>query len=533
MASCEPKFSTQDFSPEEKSPQQSLDQFHCFSEEYYSKILTSENIGQLLYYIAMAYNLPLTYQQQKHFDLIFSCTRGEHYIVSDCLNCRTRAFVRTPCNSFFCSECRKYLTGRVKRNAKKYLWDCNHFYATFTLPPEIQRYVSSWHTLKEKKYHITKEGVFKEKKTYYTDLIYKSVDQTIKGYCKKHYLEIGSIILPHSYGSENLNWFFHPNVLLSSKAIYNPKLKYKKLRSCSDFTPNLWSDCYRVDLTGLHKDHIRIISNSFINSIIDNQIIIYEHEFKKLEKIYSDFNNKLIDFQFNYNELRAIYKEKLGKNFKVFIRDTPQVKFAEKYDKQKKRKTIYISYKKSINILLDYFRHIPLGIGNIKKIKGDSIWYQTSKQKEKGIRNKCSLPGFFELIMQHIPPSHFRTIRQYGLYSNHHRKRKKDYPTNQPKPPKQLLCKECKTPMDKNDFIGRVHNGMLIWLNPDKLPFSSIFFHKRNLSLTSKDFEGVPYPEIDPNGRLREPVVPPPDLKPLDKPQFPPKDNDLPYGEVY
>lgn len=426
-----------------------------YKQQDYQDILKSTNIAELLYNISFCYKIPISYQQLDHIALKKSCIQDGHYIIADCSYCHKRHFYKTPCNSFFCRECRNYLTSRIKRNAKKYLWSCNHFYITFTLPPEIQELVNSWDKIKEKIIKISKKNMYSEKRIYYTDLVYKSVSEALKKYLKKHKIETGFIALPHSYGSENLNWFFHLNILISSK--------------------------------GFNK------------------------------------NNKIIDYQINFNELRSIYKKQLHKNFKVFIKDTPQVKFA------KKKGSIYISYKKSIRVLLDYFRHIPLAMHNIKKIEKGGIVYQTYKQKQNHKKpNYSSLIDFYNLVMQHIPPHNFRTVRAYGLYSNHH-KRDRKYPINPPKPLKSLKCGECDTELTKDDFVGRVHSGQLIWMNPYKVHDSSIFFSKSILDCM--DFETQKIPEIEPNGRLIHPVIPPPDMRPPNKLKFPSKDTEIPKGK--
>ena len=406
-----------------------------YNQEIYNKLLKSENIAELLYYISRLKHLQLTIREQKHFDLKFSCVRGENYRICDCPNCNNRHYIKTSCNSFFCEECRKFNISKIKRKAKEYLWNCNHFYATFTLPPEIQSKVEKWDKFFDKRYYKDKQGNIRTSEIYLTDLVYKSISNTIKEYYKKHNLQSGFIIMPHSHGSLEFNWNFHLNALISSKAFQD---------------------------------------------------------------------NKIVDYQFNYNELRAIYQKHLLRNFKIKFKDTPQVRFA------KKKGTIYIPYKKAVRIVLDYFRHIPLGIKNIVKIKGDRIYYQSSKAKKINRTFDKSLGEFFILVMQHIPPSNFRTIRQYGLYSNKAKKRKK-YPTSKPKKQKSMECEKCKTIIRKEDFVCMVHKGLLVWINPTKC--NSIF--------NSKDFVNTLPPEIEKNGRVMQACEPPNSLKPKTPPQFP------------
>lgn len=451
----------------------------------YEKIVKSENLANLLYNIASGYGVALSPLHLKHLSLKFSCDQDGFYIVADCPNpsCKTRHFYRTPCNSFFCEPCKKYLNARIKRNAKKYLWNCNHFFATFTLPPEIQRLVTSWDKvykikISKKKIKSPEEFkdkyIFSEKKIYFVDLVYKAVNSTIKIYCKKYNILSGYIILPHSYGSNNLNWFFHPNVLISSKGFrINPDKKYLNFR------------------------------------------FIFGDD-------YSLFNKRIIDYRFNYNELRTIYEQQLKKVFEVnYIKDTPQIKFADKRIKGIRKKTIYISYKKSIKIILDYFRNIPINMKNIIDLSMGRVTYQTFKAR---IPNRIPMIDFLNLIMQHIPPYNFRTLRAYDLYSNHN-KMSHRYPKSPPKPIKNLECDMCNTEINKDDFVARIQAGNVIWINPLKIDNASKYWLSQksilDLKDLDKDFEHEILPEFTENGKLITPKKPPPDLIPKNKLKFP------------
>lgn len=448
-----------------------------YKQELLKKIKSSENIAKLLYYISLYESLQLTIQQQKHFDLKISCDKGLNYRIADCHFCGKRHFLKTSCNSFFCEDCRKYITSKIKRLAKKYIWNCNHFYATFTLPPEIQEKVDRWNKFFDKRYYKDKEGNLRFSEIYYTDLVYKSVNEAIFEYCKKRDLETGFILMPHSYGSLKLNFFFHLNVLISSKAIrVNPD---KKIKTQRRYFQNRKLKTEKISLLGFR----RIFGDD-----------------------YSNFNSKKLNYQFDYNELRKIYKEKLERNFNVTIKDIPQIRFA------KRKKSIYISYKKSINKVLNYFRHIPLNLKNIIKIENGYIYYQTSKAKEKKKIYKKPFKEFFYLIMQHIPPSNFRAVRQYGLYSNKNKKRLQ-YPTSPPKQKQSFRCDDCKTTLTKRNFIGLVHCGNLVWINSELKNNTSI--------LDCKDFDWLKSINIEENGRVMQACEPPNSLKPKIQPNYP------------
>lgn len=383
------------------------------------KLKSAKNISEFLYRISIFKNIQLSNQQQRHFDLKASCVRGQHYRISTCFICGKKHYVKTSCNSFFCEECRKYQTNKIKRKAKNYFWNCNYFYATFTLPPEIQLRVRSW---------------------YETEPIYKIVSSTLKEYAKKHNLEIGFVLLPHSYGSLELNWFFHINALITSKAFQN---------------------------------------------------------------------NEIVDYQFDYKELREIYLKKLKKRYPTSIRSTPQIKFA------KRKKSIYIPYKRAVNILMDYFRHIPISLQNIIKVQNDRVYYQSFKAREQGKIYDKRLTDFFYMVMQHIPPHNFRTMRAYGVFANNNKKRKK-YPISPAKPKKSMKCDECETPLTKENILFQIHNGLLVWVNP-KIPSSILDY---------KGYDFLKTLEREPNGRVIQPIDPPDILKPPDPPKFPEKDEE-------
>ena len=377
----------------------------------------SENLSQLLFNIAKTRNIFITEHHLKHFDLKQYCEAGQIYFIYDCANCGKRSFAKLPCNSFFCEDCRKYLSARIKRHTKEYLWNCNHTFSVWTIPTEIRQYVQSWENYKA------------------IGLIYKAVENSLNQYCKERKIKIGYILLPHSHGSLELNWNFHLNALISSKA--------------------------------LNKE------------------------------------NKIIDFRPNYKELRKLYKKNLSKLFKTPVIYTPQVTFS------KKKGSVYIPYKRAISKVLDYFRHIPLNIKNIERIDNNSIIYHTSKSIKQNLHYEVSHKEFYDLVLQHIPPPNFRTLRQGGLYSNHNKKRLQ-YPTSpDKKPKKEIRCKVCKYPIKKEAVVGIVHKGRLVWINP-----------KNESMLDCKDFEYKKDDIISQNGRLLEAMPPPDDFIPHSKPKF-------------
>ena len=379
----------------------------------------SENLAQLLFNIADVCNIEIDKYHLNHFNLKSYCEAGQIYFIYDCANCGKRDYAKLPCNSFFCEDCRKYLSARIKRHTKEYLWNCNHTFSVWTIPTEIRQYVQSWKD---------REAI---------GLIYKAVEQSLKQYCKKRKMQVGIILLPHSHGSLELNWNFHINALMSSKA--------------------------------LNKE------------------------------------NEIIDFRPNYKELRRLYKKNLSKLFKTQIINTPQIKFA----KDNKTKSYYIPYKRAISKVLDYFRHIPLNIKNIEKISNDSIIYHTSKSKKQKLHYEVSYKEFYDLVLQHIPPPNFRTLRQVGLYSNHNKKRLQ-YPTSpDTKPKKEIRCRVCKYPIKKEAVVGIVHKGLLVWVNT-----------KNPSILDCKDFEYIKDDIINQNGRLLEALPPPNSFIPPFKPKF-------------
>ncbi len=460
------------------SPNQTQLSFEVLNhkKELLDKIKSSKNIAKLLYYISLHQSLQLTISQQRHFDLKISCDKGLNYRIADCHFCMRRHFLKTSCNSFFCEDCRKFITSKIKRLAKKYIWNCNHFYSIFTLPPEIQGKVDRWDKFFDKRFYKDKDGNIRTSEIYYVDLVYKCVNESISKYCKKRDLKNGFVLMPHSYGSLKLNFFFHVNALISSKAIrINPDIKVKTQR------------------------------RKFRNGILQTEKISFLNFRRVFGDDYSNFNSKAIDYQFDYNELRELYKNNLEKYFKIKIKDTPQVRFA------KRNKSIYIPYKKSISKVLDYFRHIPLTLKNIIKIENGEIFYQTSKAKENKKTYHKPFKEFFYLVMQHIPPSHFRAVRQYGLYSNKSKKRLQ-YPTSPPKQKQYFRCDTCKTHLTKRNFIGLVHCGNLVWVNPELRNNSSIF--------NCKDFVWIKSIEIEEHGRVMQVCEPPDCLKPKTKPKF-------------
>ena len=362
-------------------------------------INNSKDIAELLNQISIFSEIELTERQKIQFSEKVFCNNSGNYRRLQCFGCNTTSYMKTPCNSFFCKDCRDYLTSRIKRNAKQKMWNCNHFMAVFTIPNEVQEKLKSWddYIIKNKK---KRNGQVIPTTVRSMSLIYDAVSKTIDIYSKKNNFLAGYYLLPHTYGSLEMNWKPHINVLISSKALkvfpdafikkYN---KFKKLA----FT--------------IKKTHFEEIYNLFYDISLKNKLesqSIEDHEYffnkeyyqskfyLELKKEWYLIENKLIenckdfqdflvyeetpplDIQFNFDEIRSIYHKQLEKLFEVKFYKNPQVSFS----KDKKTKSIYIPYKKAVGKVMDYFRRIPLYRENILKTTAGFIVYQTSKAKK-------------------------------------------------------------------------------------------------------------------------------------------------------
>ena len=373
MATCEPKYQTPQNFRDSKTPQQTFQQFEEHQE------LKTKYIPELmlkLHYLYGDENLPYV---KRTFENLISCQHHRNFNFYKCEWCGENIFHRIPCTSFFCDTCRKKLADRSKQKLLTYIWNIPHRFAVFTLPPEIQEICTGWSS------YLFVNNKF----TLATNLIYKSVNDSIKEYFNKRNLEVGFIQYPHTESTFDLTWFFHLNVLISCRG----------LRKSSKFT-------------NFNKE--------------TNQRILPNHQAK-----YRTIDTSFID----YDEIKTIYLKHLSKNFKVKIQ-TPEgnpIHFVEKK-----------LYPKEISKnLIGYVRKLLLKSEHIEKSNLSTITLKRWNTKNKRYESfTLSWKEFYERCIQHIPAKFMRTIRIYGLYSHANKKRYFLTPVEE-HIVKKIECKEC------------------------------------------------------------------------------------------
>ncbi|MBA7493884.1 hypothetical protein ES702_04449 [subsurface metagenome] len=357
MATAEPKILNFS-SGNSNSPQKTFEQFLVHQK------LGTKYIPELMLKLHEIYGDDCQIHVKRTFENLISCQAHQNFNFYVCEWCGNNIYHRIPCTSFFCDRCRTKLAARLKEKLLTYIWDIPHRFSVFTLPPEIQDLCQGWtsYILKRNKKQAIKFHLA-------TDLIYKSVGETVKEYFSNKGLEVGFIMYPHTESTYDLSWFFHLNVLISTRG----------LRKSSKFT-------------NFNKE--------------TNKRIFPNHQ-----AIYQTVNTSYID----YDEIKKIYLKNLSKNFKVKImsREGNPIHFEGKlYPKQISKN------------LFGYVRKLLFRSKHIEKSTTSSItlrrWNTTNERYESF---DLSWENFYKRCIQHIPPKFTRTIRIYGLYSHANKKR--------------------------------------------------------------------------------------------------------------
>lgn len=410
MASAEPR--NLNFSSIPATPQQTFKQVQQHQE------VKTKYIPELLLKLYNIYGDNNLSHQRRTFENLISCQRQQNFNFYNCERCFSPHFHRIPCTSFFCDTCRKILANRLKQKLLTYIWNTNHRFCVFTLPPEIQEICKGW----------TSYLFINNKFTLATNLVYKSVSDTIKEYFAKRNKEVGFIIYPHTEHTFNLDWFFHLNILISTRG----------LRKSSKFT--------NFD----KKTNKRILPN-------------YQAKYQTLETFFID-----------YDAIKEIYLKHLSRNFKVKIKRNAgnPIHFGEE-----------LKPKAISNNLFGYVRKLLLKSKHIKNIDNSTITLKRWNTKNKRYESfNLSHKQFYNRCVQHIPPKFMRTIRLYGLYSQANKKRYFLTPVIE-YIEKQIKCSECGSNLR---LMYSVSRGQIVKIDEYYLCNN---FKKILLMLDMKDFD--------------------------------------------
>lgn len=398
------------FSP--KTPQQTFQQFQDHQE------LKTKSIPELMLKLYNIYGDESLPHIKRTFNNLISCQHHRNFNFYSCEWCGEKIFHRIPCTSFFCDDCRRKLGERLKQRLLTYIWNIPHRFAVFTLPPEIQALCTGWssYLFTKKKFNLA------------TNLVYKSVNDSIKEYFLNKNLEVGFIIYPHTERTFDLTWFFHLNVLISTRG----------LRKSSKFT------------NFNKKTNKRILPN-------------YQAKYQTIDTSF-----------INYDEIKKIYLKHLSQNFKVKI-------------KKNKGNPIHFEgklYPKQISQhLFGYVRKLLLKSEHIEKSTPSSITLRRWNIKNKRYGSfTLSWKEFFERCIQHIPPKFTRTIRIYGLYSHANKKRYFLTPVVD-HIEKQIKCRVCGC---NARLMYSVSRGQIVKIEQYYLLFN---FKKILFMLDMKDFD--------------------------------------------
>ena len=332
-----------------------------------------------------------------HFCRMNHCKHNEYYFISVCPKCTKLHYNKLPCNSFFCDDCHTYLVNRAKSSLAEYLWNVNHRFVIFTTPPQVRDNLR-WDNM---------------------HWFYKVVHRTMKQYFSHYYhnrkVQVGMIAYLHSYGSIDLNWKPHLNIMWSCKGFLE------------------------------RKGETHLVNTGYVD----------------------------------YIKLRKIYKANLEYYFKVKLEKEPVIYFDDVQDKKDRtlglppQKIInkLLAYFKKLPFTDKRESGVKSNIISVDNL-GNITW-TTYKRKQKRLPPITSPPTlFYNRIMQHIPPKNFRNVRLWSCYQYQHHLRKMIKPLKESTTVKPQTCLDCKLELVP---VMIVANNIIRFIKLDYKDFSTYF----------------------------------------------------------
>jgi len=365
-------------------------------------------------------------------------------------------WIKRICDSFFCEECHISYTQKIKRHLRGYAMNTNHRFIVFTIPKELRKLIrwdqDTYVKIRKKKgrndyYDIIGERWDNVNKLY--DCVRKTLDESIiTSWGQK--IIVGMIPFSHSYGSIDMDWKPHLNVIISGLGFVEFKGKFL-------------------------KEYYRISRGRKLNIT------------KVKGKKYIRVSSKFID----YSLTNQNYKNHLEKTFNTKLKYNPQVRWdntiSDKSDMAifKTKNDNGVPIKEIINKLTSYFKRIPIKTDNICWHNKKTVTFTTHKRKQLKL-DPITLPiiDFYKRIIQHISPSDFRNMRLWGLYQYNHRLGNSYYVLKEKnKDPFKPKCSICDGDMDIC-FVSSY--GIIVYLE------NTNNFNYKDFSLPLELYEPIP-----------------------------------------
>ena len=277
--------------------------------------------------------------------------------VYTCPKCNEFVFISHTCKSRLCSSCGyKYKLERVESVLQK-VDKCNHRQIVFTIPNKLWPY-----------FFYPYDGMI--------NILFEAVNLTI---------------------NSTLNDTF-------KKGKSNKKKKYS---SRIVYTPGF--------VAFLHTFGRDLKWNPHIHVLLAELALASNNSYKKLTYLNYDALSK----RFQYFLLNLMH-EKLGNKFPNYLK----CRFFEEYKngfyvyaEPKKFKNI----KSGIEYVARYCGRVPISENRIVNYDGENVTYCYNDHKDGSYHEvTVSAFQFIEIILRHLIPSNFKTIRYFGFYAHNH-----------------------------------------------------------------------------------------------------------------
>lgn len=274
-----------------------------------------------------------------------------------CPKCQDCIFVGHTCKSRFCSSCGyKYKMERVE-NILETAYNCNHRHIVFTIPKVLREYF--YHPFKER-INLLFEAVNLTIDSMFNEYFkYNKKTKKIIKYIKKIKAQAGFFAFLHTFGRD-LKWNPHIHVLIAE-----------------------------IELTQDNK--------------------CKKHEFFNFESFRKRFQKNILN----------LLEKNIGKSFKPIKKLCYEENKNGFYVYAEKKK--FRSLKDSIEYAARYCGRPPISENRIVNYDGENVTFGYNAHEDDEYHEvTLSALEFIMLLVNHIIPTNFKTIRYSGFYRKKH-----------------------------------------------------------------------------------------------------------------
>lgn len=278
--------------------------------------------------------------------------------VYECPECHDFIFIGHTCKSRFCSSCGyKYKLIRVE-NILEHAYNCSHRQIVFTIPEELRSYF----------FYPFCEMM---------DILFKAVEKTIYS------------ILNESYKSKKGK---------RKKKKYNVKVKY-------DPGFFMFLHTFGRDLKWNPHIHVLIAEIKMGGDMIYKRWNYFNYDAlsKRFQKILLDLMNKKLGKSFNKMKINCFIKYKNG----FYVHAEPKK---------------FNSFRDGVEYVTRYCGRPAISENRIINYDGENVTFCYNAHEDNSYHEvTCTAFKFIDMLLRHLIPHNYRTIRYCGFYRKKHK----------------------------------------------------------------------------------------------------------------